>query len=29
MLDTLARALGLEVGLVQQIQATVAANRLG
>jgi uncharacterized membrane protein YebE (DUF533 family) len=27
-LDTLANALGLESGLVQQIQATVAANRL-
>lgn len=28
-LDALARALGLEPGLVQQIQATVAASRLG
>ena len=28
-LDTLARALGLEGGLAQKIQATVAANRLG
>jgi uncharacterized membrane protein YebE (DUF533 family) len=28
-LDTLARALGLEPGLVQQIQSTVAASRLG